>query len=121
MSYQLCIEAMLVGFQACRNLQPGPGACKAYPDRADSPRPDAVLSPPARDVDPPWWSRPGFYRRLMRCPEPVRLIPLSSVVKWSIWSALAGIRRNWPASLNRHRSRSAIGSRKLIALRDAGR
>jgi hypothetical protein len=44
----------------------------------------------------------------MRGPKPVGLIPLSSVVKWSIWSALAAIQRNSPASLNRHRCRSAI-------------
>jgi hypothetical protein len=66
------------------------------------------------EVDPPWWSRPGFHSRLI----PGRRIPLSSVVKWSIWSMLAAIQRNWPASLNRRRSRSAIGSRRQPLLCD---
>jgi transposase len=61
------------------------------------------------EVDPVWWSRSGFQSEASRCSRHARLIRLSSVARWTSWSAPVAIPLTLPASSNRRRSRSATG------------
>ena len=58
------------------------------------------------EVDPVWWSLSSFRRRLSRCPGHASLTRLSSVARWSNWSALAAIRSTSLASSSPQRNRS---------------
>src|SRR5260370_11292336 len=73
------------------------------------------------EVDPPWWSRSGFRRRLSRCPRHARLTRRSSAVRWSNWSAPDAIPTTLLASSNPRRSRSAPGLCRPTGRRAAGK